>query len=439
MGDETKKSLKEREPLILDGAFTEALDQMEHTDENYFITGKAGTGKSTLLKLFTNTTKKNVIVLAPTGIAALNVRGQTIHSFFGFPPRMMTDKDIKKSRYAKMYQKVDTIIIDEISMVRADMIDNIDRFLRKNREYEWPFGGVQMIFFGDPFQLPPVIRNEEQYVLREWEYESGYFFDAHVFESGFFFNTIELTKIYRQNEQYFIRLLDDVRLNRMDMEGLATFNERYVPDHVRQPFQITVSPRNYNVDRINAEELHKINSPEVNYRAKIEGDFKSHLYPTDEVLTLKDRAQVIFIKNDPAKRFVNGSLAKVVFCEDNQITIQMENEDGKLEEFAIERMTWEILKYKLSDDRKKIKSEIIGTFTQFPIKLAWAITIHRSQGQTFDEVIIDLGKGAFAPGQAYVALSRCRSFNGIHLTQPLLPRDIILDDTIVQFYEREIR
>lgn len=439
MSESSKHSIKDREPLILDEAFKEALDQMEHTDDHYFITGKAGTGKSTLLKLFTNTTKKNVVVLAPTGIAALNVRGQTIHSFFGFPPRMMTNKDIKKSRYANMYKKVDTIIIDEISMVRADMIDNIDRFLRKNREYEWPFGGVQMIFFGDPFQLPPVIRNEEFHVLREWEYESGYFFDAHVFESGFFFNPIELTKIYRQSEQYFIRLLDDVRLNRMDMESLGTFNERYVPDHVRQPFQITVSPRNYNVDRINKEELHKINAPEVHYRAKIDGDFKSHLYPTDDILTIKERAQVIFIKNDPGKRFVNGSIAKVVFCEEDQITVQMENTDGKLEEFAVERMTWEILKYKLSDDRKKIKANVIGTFTQFPFKLAWAITVHRSQGQTFDEVIIDLGKGAFAPGQAYVALSRCRSFDGIYLTQPLLPRDIILDDTIVQFYEREIR
>ncbi|MBT8219557.1 MAG: AAA family ATPase [Bacteroidia bacterium] len=434
----SKSFSKSREPLILDEVFNDTLNLLEKTDDHYFVTGKAGTGKSTLLKLFTNTTKKNVVVLAPTGIAALNVRGQTIHSFFGFPPRMMTTKDIKKSRYAKMYQKVDTIIIDEISMVRADMIDNIDRFLRINRDYEWPFGGVQMIFFGDPFQLPPVIRNDEYRLLSEWGYESGYFFDAHIFESGFFFQTIELTKIYRQKEKYFIRLLDDVRMNRMDMEGLKIFNERYLPDHQRQPFQITVSPRNYNVDRINAEELFKINAPEEKYKARIEGDFKSHLYPTEEFLTVKNRAQVIFIKNDPGKRFVNGSLAKVVFLEEDQITVEIE-EDGKIEEFAIERMTWEIVKYKLNKDKSRIKTEVIGTFTQFPIKLAWAITIHRSQGQTFDEVIIDLGKGAFAPGQSYVALSRCRSLEGIILTQPLLPRDIILDDRVVDFYEREIR
>lgn len=424
--------------MILDPVFNETLNQIERSNDHFFITGKAGTGKSTLLKLFTNTTKKNVVVLAPTGIAALNVNGQTIHSFFGFPPRMMTHKDIKKSRYQKLYKKVDTIIIDEISMVRADMIDNIDRFLRLNREYEWPFGGVQMIFFGDPFQLPPVIRRDEYQVLREWDYESGYFFDAHVFESGFFFETIELRKIYRQNEQYFIRLLDDVRLNRMDMEGLGTFNERYLPDHQRSGLQITVSPRNYNVDRINKEELHKINAPEQHYRAKIDGDFKAHLYPTDEILTIKDRAQVIFIKNDPGKRFVNGSLAKVILCEENQITVEMANIDGKLEQFAITPMTWEISKFKLSEDKKKIKSEVIGTFSQYPIKLAWAITVHRSQGQTFDEVIIDLGKGAFAPGQAYVALSRCRSLDGIYLTQPLLPRDIILDNRIVEFYEGNI-
>jgi ATP-dependent DNA helicase PIF1 len=426
-----------KRPLELNNDFRYALDLAEKEGKNMFITGKAGTGKSTLLQLFRNTTKKNAVVVAPTGIAALNVKGQTIHSFFKFPAKPIARHEIKKLRSRRVFQKMDVLIIDEISMVRADLLDNIDYFLRKNRENPEPFGGVQVIFFGDLFQLPPVVSSEAERQLFQSFYDSPYFFSAKVFEDNFEMSMMELGKVYRQDNRYFLRLLDTVRLNRTDFDDLEDLNERYLPDFKPEDFYITLSARNYTVDNINRRRIDGIPLPAQTYPAKITGDFPANRYPTEANLNLKLDAQVMFIKNDPEKKFVNGTIGKVVKLEDNSITVMVEEGGDNPRYIEVGQMEWEVLKYDINPENPdKIDTETLGTFTQYPLKLAWAITIHKSQGKTFDKVIIDMGKGAFEFGQTYVALSRCRTLEGIVLKQPIKPSDIKTDERIVEFYER---
>ena len=427
----------EKTPLELNADFKYALDLIEKTDKSLFITGKAGTGKSTLLQLFRNTTRKKTVVLAPTGIAALNVKGQTIHSFFGFPPKMFDHSDIKKRRNRRLYKNIDVLIIDEISMVRADLLDNIDYFLRLNRESPLPFGGLQVVFFGDLFQLPPVIASNVEAQLFQLQYDSPYFFSARIFQEGFEMEMMELRKVYRQENRHFLRLLEAVRLNQIDHDDLEDLNERCIPDFQAQDFYITLSARNATVDAINEKELKKIPLDEQIYQASITGQFKPNLFPADPLLKLKLNAQVMFVKNDPKRQFVNGTIGKIVKLEDDSVTVMVEDLQGKREHIEVERMDWEILRYKESkEDNSKIESEVIGTFKQYPLRLAWAITIHKSQGKTFERVIIDLGKGAFEHGQTYVALSRCRTLEGIVLRQPIRFRDILTDERIVDFYEQ---
>lgn len=426
-----------KQPLELSNDFKYALDLAEKEDRNLFITGKAGTGKSTLLQLFRNTSKKNVVVLAPTGIAALNVKGQTIHSFFKFPAKPIPRNELKKLRSRKVYQKAEVLIIDEISMVRADLLDNIDYFLRINRENPLPFGGIQVIFFGDLFQLPPVVSSEAEQQLFSSYYESPYFFSAKVFEEEFEMSMMELRKVYRQDNRYFLRLLDTVRLNRTDFDDLEDINERYLPNFKPEDFYITLSARNFTVDNINRRKIDAIPLPAQTYPAKITGDFPANRYPTEAALQLKLDAQVMFIKNDPEKKFVNGTIGKVVKLEDNSVTVMIEDRDQNPRYVEVGQMEWEVLKYNINPEKPdKIETETLGTFTQYPLKLAWAITIHKSQGKTFDKVIIDLGKGAFEYGQTYVALSRCRTLEGIVLKQPIKPSDIKTDERIVEFYEQ---
>ncbi|GJM32241.1 MAG: hypothetical protein DHS20C18_12420 [Saprospiraceae bacterium] len=426
----------DQSPLELNSDFQYALDLMEKEGQNLFVTGRAGTGKSTLLQLFRNTTRKKTVVLAPTGIAALNVRGQTIHSFFGFPPKPLTNKDIKKRRNHKLYKKIEVLIIDEISMVRADLLDNIDYFLRVNCEKNLPFGGIQVVFFGDLFQLPPVVSSEAESVLFTMYYESPYFFSAKVFDDGFVMNKLELRKVYRQENRYFLRLLDAIRVNQVDYDDLSDLNERYLPDFESKDFFITLSARNARVDAINQKKIASIPMPEQISLAKITGNFPGNLYPTEAALKLKLSAQVMFIKNDPQKRFVNGTIGQVVKMEEEKITVMVE-EQGNRQYIEVEPMDWEIMRYNYNPTKpNEIEAETMGTFTQFPLKLAWAITIHKSQGKTFDKVIIDLGKGAFENGQTYVALSRCRTLEGIVLKQPLRPQDVMTDERIVEFYEQ---
>lgn len=424
------------QPIQLNGDFKAALDILEKTSTNVFITGRAGTGKSTLLQLFRNTTRKKCVVLAPTGIAALNVQGTTIHSFFRFPGKPLQRSEVKKVRYNKIYKKLDVVIIDEISMVRADMIDNIDAFLRLNGNHPGlPFGGVQMVFFGDLFQLPPVVSSNAERQLFQTFYDSAYFFSAKVFKNGFEMDMLELFQTYRQNSRHFIRLLDAVRLNHADYDDLDDLNERHFPEFQSEDFYITLSPRNATVDSINNRELKKLNTYERTYAAKVTGTFNERRFPTEPLLQLKMDAQVMFVKNDPDQKFVNGTIGKIVELEPDEVKVAIENSDGTQRIIKVEQLEWEIMKYKIND-KDEIETEVTGSFKQYPLRLAWAVTIHKSQGKTFDKIIIDMGKGAFESGQTYVALSRCRTLEGIVLKNKITPRDVMTDERIVQFYER---
>ncbi len=426
----------DKQPLELNADFQYALDAMEKQGIHLFITGKAGTGKSTLLQLFRHTTRKKIAVLAPTGVAALNVQGQTIHSFFGFPPRMFPRQEIKKRRDRRLYKNLEVLVVDEISMVRADIIDHMDYFLRLNREDPRPFGGIQVVFFGDLFQLPPVVSSNQEAALFRQRYTTPYFFSSEVFLNGFPMEMIELSKVYRQEQRRFLRLLDAVRLNAIDHEVIEELNTRYLRDFEPQEFFITLCSRNAKADSINTSELARIPLPEHKYIASVSGDFNPSLYPTDPVLRLKLNAQVMFLKNDPERQFVNGTIGKVVKLETGSVTVLVEEMGGERKYVEVKPMDWEVLRYRLDpEDPEKIETEVVGAFSQIPLRLAWAVTIHKAQGKTFDKVIIDMDRGAFEHGQTYVALSRCRTLEGIVLRQPLRPSDIRTDERVVEFHQ----
>jgi ATP-dependent DNA helicase PIF1 len=423
-------------PATLSHEFSGILDQLEYTTDHLFVTGKAGTGKSTLLQIFRNTTKKRVVVLAPTGIAALNVKGQTIHSFFGFPPRLINKSEIEIRKFNKIYKNLDMIIIDEISMVRADMIDNIDYFLRINRSINAPFGGVQMIFFGDLFQLPPIISSIVEREYFRTTYDTPYFFSARVL-SEISMKMVELIHVYRQEERYFINLLDSIRTNSLDYEDFIFINQRHQATPEDDDYYITLCSRNDIANKINENELKAIQSAVFEFQASVVGEFNPQLFPTEYKLNLKTGAQVMFVKNDLQKQFVNGTIG--IIDELTGDTIKVRIQEGAESEKVIEvdQHEWEILKYEMDHQKPgNISTKVIGTFKQYPLKLAWAITIHKSQGKTFDKVIIDMGSGAFESGQTYVALSRCRTLDGIILKQPLRNRDIIVDERVTEYYEQ---
>jgi ATP-dependent exoDNAse (exonuclease V) alpha subunit len=424
--------------LELSEDFQFALDLMEKTKKNLFITGRAGTGKSTLLHLFRNTTRKKVVVLAPTGIAALNVAGQTIHSFFGFPAKLIPQQDIKKRRDRRLYERMEVLIIDEISMVRADLLDNIDYFLRINRSVNEPFGGLQVIFFGDLFQLPPVVTSQEEQIYFRTTYETPFFFSANVLlDLNFEMETLELRRVYRQEARRFVRLLDAVRLNKLDWDDLEELNERHEPDFEGDDLYITLSTRNDIADKLNERKLNDIAAREMVYAAATDGDFDPRQYPTEAQLRLRIGAQVMFIKNDQKREFVNGTIGKVVNLELDKIEVQIEDREGNPKKITVEPFTWNILRYKINENNtQNIETETIGSFKQYPLKLAWAMTIHKSQGKTFDRIMIDLGSGAFEHGQTYVALSRCRTLEGIVLKQKIRPQDVRVDERIIEFYDK---
>ncbi|MEN2983571.1 MAG: AAA family ATPase [Dictyoglomaceae bacterium] len=417
--------------IELNEQFKKALDLMENTNKNVFITGKAGTGKSTLLQYFRETTNKEIVVLAPTGVSALNVKGETIHSFFGFRPNvnMQSIKKLSPSQ-RKIYENLDAIIIDEVSMVRADLLDCVDYFLRLNgREKGVPFGGIQMIFIGDLYQLPPVVTSKEEKIFKEY-YKSEYFFDSMVFKE-ISMEFIELEKIYRQKDERFINLLNEIRRNTVTDESLELLNSRVVKDSISfEDYMIYLTPYNDTAAKINMEQLKNLKGKKYEWIASIEGDIKEDYYPNDVILTIKKGAQVMMLNNDSLGRWVNGSVGKVVDVKSNEI-IKVQFPDGRIEE--VSPYTWEILHYIYDEERKNIDTEVVGSFTQYPLKLAWAVTIHKSQGKTFDKVVIDLGKGAFAPGQVYVALSRCTSLEGIFLKRPIKKKEIFIDKRIVDF------
>jgi ATP-dependent exoDNAse (exonuclease V) alpha subunit len=420
-------------PLQLSQEFKILLDELEDSSKNIFITGRAGTGKSTLLRLFTKTTQHNTIVLAPTGIAALNAGGQTIHSFFRFPPRLLTPDMIYRRRNSKIYREMDTLVIDEISMVRADMMDAMDLFLRKNRGNEEPFGGVRVILFGDLFQLPPVVSSGEEQQYLQHQYSSEYFFSAPAFEH-LNFDIHELHTVYRQEQRFFLDILDAIRRQQIDYEQMETLNNRVYPDQLPyEPPFITLTATNAKADAINTQNIRRLPGSEHFYAARTDGAFPKHLEPTNEQLVLKVGAQVMTLKNDSEGRYVNGSIGTIQACHIDAIDVLF---DDCKDVITLKRDRWEMIKYKWKPKTGEIKAETVGSFNQIPIKLAWAITIHKSQGKTFDKVTIDLGKGAFAHGQTYVALSRCTTFEGIALRQALTPRDIKVDPRVSEFYER---
>lgn len=420
--------------------FKEAIDAMNGDEPAVFITGKAGTGKSTLLTYFRESSGKNLVVLAPTGVAAVNVKGETIHSFFHFKPGV-TMQDVSKVRKPELYNHLTTIIIDEVSMVRADLLDCVDRFLRLNRGIDKPFGGVQMIFIGDLYQLPPVITKDEEAAYYQL-YTSPYFFDSYVMKQ-LPIKIIELDKIYRQgNDLKFIELLNLVRNNQANTDHIAELNERvnrkFEPDYQDQHIYLTST--NKLASELNEKMLDKLYSDQIMFNAFIWGDFDPKMAPVDEELFIKPGAQIMMANNDSEGRWINGTLGRVLDLQfddfaDAKIIVQLA--DG--EEVNVSRNKWDLYRYKYDEESKSLISEVVGSFEQFPIKLAWGITIHKSQGKTFDKVVIDLGWGAFAHGQVYVALSRCRSLEGVVLKRPIKMSDIRVDRRVIEWSSGEIR
>ncbi len=417
--------------------FKKALDLMENTNQNVFVTGKAGTGKSTLLAYFREITKKKIVVLAPTGVAALNVQGETIHSFFKFKPDV-TIQTIKKLKTtdARIYKELDTIVIDEISMVRADLLDCVDYFLKINgKNSSLPFGGIQMVFIGDLYQLPPVVTAKEKKIFSE-HYPSAYFFDAKVFKN-LAIKFVELEKVYRQKDEDFIALLNRIRNNSVTDEDLKVLNNRVGGQLLSEEanFVVYLTTINEKAYQINNEFLEKLPGKTFQWTAEVTGEFDRNSFPADPVLSIKKDAQVMMLNNDLKGRWVNGSLGRVVKVKYDKregcdlIGIQLQ--DGS--KVYVRPYTWEVFHFKYNEKTKTIESETIGVFTQYPMKLAWAITIHKSQGKTFDRVIIDVGRGTFAGGQVYVALSRCTSLEGISLVKPIKKQHIFTDWKIVKF------
>lgn len=414
--------------IELNEQFLNALELMEGSDKNIFITGRAGTGKSTLLMYFRSITKKKIVVLAPTGVAALNVNGETIHSFFKFKPGVTIENiDVVDD---EIYKEIDTIIIDEISMVRADLFDCVDRFLRLNaRDSNKPFGGVQMILIGDLYQLPPVVARKEKEFFKE-RYKSEYFFDSDAFKNVDW-EFIELEKIYRQNDELFVRILNEVRNGTVSEKSLSILNSRVNVHPINTKYTIYLTGYNQTANSVNQEKLRQIKGKLYKLEAKIQGDFDESSFPADYILTLKKGAQVMMLNNDSDDRWVNGSIGKVVNIHQDEDIIEVLFSDNRIEE--VTRYTWDIFHYRYNKRKKIIETETVGTFSQFPMRLAWAVTIHKSQGKTFDNVIIDLSKHLFAPGQLYVALSRCTRLNGISLTRAVTKKDIMLDRRILRF------
>ena len=429
--------------------FQDALNLIQYTRQSLFLTGKAGTGKSTFLRYICQNTKKKHVVLAPTGIAAINAGGSTLHSFFKLPfhPLLPDDPNLSLQRgriheffkYAKSHRKllesIELVIIDEISMVRADIIDAVDRILRVySRNLREPFGGKQLLLVGDVFQLEPVVKSDEREILNRF-YPTPYFFSARVFNQ-IDLVSIELQKVYRQTDAVFVSVLDHIRTNTAGAADLQLLNTRFGTsiEASEEDMYITLATRRDNVDFINDKKLAELPGEPMRFMGEIEGDFPESSLPTSKELVLKPGAQVIFIKNDYDRRWVNGTIGVVSGIDTVEGTLYILTDTGQ--EYDVKLDSWRNIRYRYNEEKKEIEEEVLGTFKQYPIRLAWAITVHKSQGLTFSRVVIDFTGGVFAGGQAYVALSRCTSLEGIQLKKPINRADIFVRQEIVNFSER---
>lgn len=438
-GNKQTESLKKRQPreilefekpeIEITPEIQNILDKFENSKDNIFLTGKAGTGKSTLLKYFRATTNRNYAVIAPTGIAAINVQGQTIHSFFGFGIDVTPD-NIKYARGEKLtiMKTLDTLIIDEISMVRADLMDCINTSLQLNRGNKQPFGGVQIIAVGDPYQLPPVVKSPE-YKFFKTVYKSPYFFSSNSYQDAYF-TTYELSKIYRQSDPLFIGILNNVRTGSVTKEDIESLNEN-TGSRIPNESAIKLVTTNALARSINSTELSKIPGEAKLYRGVITGDFKEDQIPTEIELFLKEGARIMLLNNEPNRRWVNGDIGTII--EIGQGIVKVKFDDNTYDDIPINE--WDNVRFIFDEEKKKILPEVVGKFIQLPIKLAWAVTIHKSQGMTYENVHIDFGNGTFAPGQAYVALSRCTSLDGLTFETPMRIDDILVDTDVKAFME----
>ena len=418
-----------------------AFNFVQFTGRNIFLTGKAGTGKTTFLKSLKEKSPKRMIVVAPTGVAAINAGGVTIHSFFqlSFAPQIgVENEQVKQMRFNKekinIIRSLDLLVIDEISMVRADILDAIDRVMRRFKNGRKPFGGAQVLMIGDLQQLAPVVKSEEWTLLKR-EYETVYFFSSKVLRQTSFVS-IELSHVFRQQDNRFIAILNKVRDNKLDQEAVEILNQRYLPDFQPDDVEgyITLCTHNIQADRINEAKLRAIHLKSQLFIARIEGKFPDYSYPTDAELKLKVGAQVMFVKNDPSpeKLFYNGKIGMITKIEEDTVFVRCVDED---EEIAVTPLLWDNVKYSIDEKTAEIKEEIEGSFSQIPLKLAWAITIHKSQGLTFEKAIID-AEASFAHGQVYVALSRCKTLEGMVLSTPISNRSIINDGTVSGFIQK---
>ena len=428
--------------------FQDALNLIQYTRQSVFLTGKAGTGKSTFLKYVCANTKKKYAVLAPTGIAAINAGGSTLHSFFKLPfhPLLPDDPNFSlkggklhsflkySSEHRKLIKQLELVIIDEISMVRADIIDFIDKVLRVySQNMREPFGGKQVLLVGDVYQLEPVVKSDEREILNRF-YPTPYFFSARVFNEMELVS-IELTKVYRQSDPAFVGVLDHIRNNTATAADLQLLNTRYNSEIVsnENDMYVTLATRRDVVDYINEKKLAELPGDSVTLKGEIKGEFPENSLPTQMELEVKPGAQIIFIKNDPDKRWVNGTIGTIAGIDEEE-TLYVITEDGG--EYDVKKDKWSNIRYRYNETEKKIEEEELGVFIQYPIRLAWAITIHKSQGLTFSRVVIDFTGGVFAGGQAYVALSRCTSLDGIQLKKQISRSDIFIRPEIVTFAQR---